>query len=196
MYTYILNLESVLDLDDDAFYRLCANNPEVLFERSAQGELVINPLSGGTKGMQNAQLIGSLGIWNRQAKLGHGFDGSAGFTLPNGAIRSPDLSWIRNDRWDALSKEERESFAPLCPDFVMELVSWSDNLKLVQAKMIEYIENGAQLGWLINPEAKQVEIYRPGQSLGQEKELLEMPQSLSGEDVLPGFELDLGFLWE
>jgi Uma2 family endonuclease len=195
MTAHILNLESVIDLSDDQFYQLCRRNPDLRFERSATGELIIMSPTGSETSERNFNLYLDLGIWNRQTKLGHCFESNGGFKLPNGANRSPDLSWIRNDRYAALSTKERTKFAPICPDFVVELMSPTDQLGVVQAKMIEYMENGAQLGWLINPAAKQVEIYRAGQSSAPERELLEMPQTLSGEDVLPGFELDLGFMW-
>jgi Uma2 family endonuclease len=192
MTAHTLNLESVIDLSDDQFYQLCRRNPDLRFERSATGELIIMSPTGSETSERNSELNADLVIWNRRTKLGHCFESNGGFTLPNGAIRVPDLSWIRRDRYATLSTKERTKFAPICPDFVVELMSPTDQLGVVQAKMSEYMENGAQLGWLINPEAKQVEIYRPN----REKELLEMPQTLSGEDVLPGFELDLGFMWE
>jgi Uma2 family endonuclease len=191
MNTHTLNLESVIELSDEQFYQLCLRNPDLRFERSATGELIIMSPTGSDTSENNFSLYLALGNWNLKTKLGHCFESNGGFTLPNGAVRVPDMSWIRNDRYEALSKADRARFAPICPDFVMELMSPSDDLKVVQAKMREYIANGAQLGWLINPEAKQVEIYRPG----QEMELLEAPQTLSGEDVLPGFELDLAFIW-
>jgi Uma2 family endonuclease len=184
MNTHTLNLESVIDLSDEQFYLLCRRNPDLRFERSAQGDLIIMSPTGSETSERNSELNADLVFWNRKTKLGHCFESNGGFTLPNGAVRVPDLSWIRNDRYEAISKAERTKFAPICPDFVVELMSPSDELKVVQAKMREYMENGAQLGWLINPEAKQVEIYRPE----QEPELLESPQTLSGEDVLPGFE--------
>lgn len=128
-----------------------------------------------------------MGIWNRQNNLGKAFDSSTGFKLPNGATRSPDASWVRIERWDALTPQQRKKFLPLCPDFVVELVSESDDVEDTQAKMGEYLANGLRLGWLINPQTKQVEIYRPHQSV----EILQSPTSLSGEDVLPGFIFNL-----
>jgi Uma2 family endonuclease len=196
MHTHTLNLESVIELSDEQFYQLCRRNPDLRFERSATGELIIMSPTGSETSENNFSLYLALGNWNLKTKLGHCFESNGGFTLPNGAVRVPDMSWIRNDRYEALSKKQRTKFAPICPDFVMELMSPTDELRVVQAKMVEYIENGARLGWLINPKTKQVEIYRPSQESGYEKELLEMPQTLSGEDVLPGFELDLGFMWE
>jgi Uma2 family endonuclease len=130
---------------------------------------------------------GQLWLWNRQNRLGKAFNSSTGFKLPNGATRSPDASWIKMERWDILTPQQRKKFPPLCPDFAVELVSESDDLEDTQAKMREYIENGLRLGWLINPIDKQVEIYRPNQAV----EVLQSPKSLSGEDVLPGFVLNL-----
>jgi Uma2 family endonuclease len=196
MNTHTLNLESVIELSDEQFYQLCRRNPDLRFERSATGELIIMSPTGGETGNRNSEMNADLVIWNRRTRSGYVFDSSTAFTLPNSAIRAPDLSWVKKERWESLPLVRREKFAPICPDFVMELKSKSDRLSVLQAKMVEYIANGAQLGWLINPDAKQVEIYRPNQTSGQEMELLEMPQTLSGEDVLPGFELDLGFLWE
>jgi Uma2 family endonuclease len=182
MTAYMLNLESVIELSielsDEQFYQLCRRNSDLRFERSATGN-------------KNSELNADLVFWNRRTKLGYVFGSNSGFKLPNGANRSPDLSWICKNRWEALSKAERTRFAPICPDFVVELMSTSDRLGVLQAKLVEYIENGAKLGWLINPEARQVEIYRPG----EEMELLESPETLLGENVLPGFELDLAFMW-
>ena len=145
------------------------------------------PPTGGETGKRNTDLIVQLGIWNRQTKLGEVFDSSTGYKLPSGANRPPDVSWIRQDRWDSLTSEQKQKFIPLAPDFVLELMSPNDYLINTQVKMKEYLDNGVKLGWLINPEAKQVEIYR----LGQDVESLNSPQSLSGEDILPGFTLDL-----
>jgi Uma2 family endonuclease len=145
------------------------------------------PPTGGETGKRNANLILQLAIWNQQAKLGEVFDSSTGYKLPNGANRSPDVSWIQQERWDSLTSEQKEKFIPLAPDFVLELMSPTDYLVNTQAKMQEYLENKVKLGWLINPQAKQVEIYR----LEREVELLNSPQFISGEDVLPGFVLDL-----
>jgi len=182
-----LNLPNSIHIDRKAFLDLVAANPELQLERTSTGELVIMPPTGGETGDREAEIITQLRVWNKQTQLGKVFSSSTGFTLPNGADRSPDASWIRLSRWEALSAEERQGFPPLCPDFVAELRSPTDSLKKLQDKMQEYMEQGAQLGWLIDPKTKQVEIYR----LGQVMEVLNAPTTLSGEDVLPGFVLDL-----
>ncbi|MBD1838413.1 Uma2 family endonuclease [Coleofasciculus sp. FACHB-64] len=180
-------LKLTIDLTDEQFFQLCQNNRDLRFERTASGELIIMPPTGSETGNRNIDLSYQLQAWSRQNNLGLAFDSSSGFKLPNGADRSPDASWVRHDRWDALTPEEQQGFAPLCPDFVVELLSPSDSVKIAQAKMREYMENGARLGWLINRKNQRVEIYRQGQDV----EILENPATLSGEDVLPGFVLDL-----
>ncbi|MBN3894974.1 MAG: Uma2 family endonuclease [Nostoc sp. NOS(2021)] len=186
-----LNLNSIIKLTREQFYQLCEENPDLQLERNAQGELVIMPPTGGETGKSNVNLILQLASWNEQKQLGEVFDSSTGFTLPNGADRSPDVSWVEKSRWDSLTKEQREKFIPLCPDFAIEIMSPSDTLKKVQEKMHEYISNGCRLGWLINRKKQEVEIYRPGQDV----EVLKSPQTLSGENVLPGFVLTLKKIW-
>ncbi|MHC5676990.1 Uma2 family endonuclease [Nostoc sp.] len=176
-----------IDLTDEQFFQMCQKNRDYRFERTASGELLIMPPTGSDTGRRNVKISTQLDIWNSESNLGEVFDSSTGFTLPNGAERSPDASWIKIERWNALTPEQQEKFAPICPDFVVELRSRSDSLKELQEKMQEYIENGAQLGWLIDRKNKRVEIYRPGKDV----EILENPASLSGENVLPGFVLDL-----
>ncbi|WP_026733633.1 Uma2 family endonuclease [Fischerella sp. PCC 9605] len=180
-------VELKIDLTDEQFWQLCQNNRDLRFERTASGELIIMSPTGGETGNRNIELAYQLQAWSRQNKLGKAFDSSTGFKLPNGADRSPDASWIAIERWESLSREQRRKFLPLCPDFVVELCSPSDSLNKTREKMQEYIENGARLGWLIDAEARRVEIYRPGRDV----EILENPSTLSGEDVLPGFLLDL-----
>ncbi len=180
-------LELKIDLTDEQFFQLCQNNRDLQFERTASGELLIMPPTGGETSNRNIELSYQLQSWSRQNNLGKAFDSSGGFKLPNGADRSPDASWVRRERWKALTPEQREKFLPLCPDFAVELRSPSDSLKKIQEKMQEYIDNGARLGWLIDRKNKRVEIYRPGRDV----EIIENPATLSGEDVLPGFVLDL-----
>ncbi|MHC0062920.1 Uma2 family endonuclease [Nostoc sp. UIC 10890] len=185
--TFPSTLKLKIDLTDEQFFQMCQKNRDYRFERTASGEILIMPPTGSDTGNRNFDMVVELGIWNKQTKLGKGFDSSTGFTLPNGAERSPDASWVKIERWNALTPEQQEKFAPICPDFVVELRSRTDSLKELQEKMQEYIENGAQLGWLIDRKNKRVEIYRPGKDV----EILDNPVSLSGENVLPGFVLNL-----
>ncbi len=195
MNTSVVSLPSTLELKlhltDEQFWQLCQDNDDLQFERTAAGELIIMSPTGSETGKRNADLNFQLYAWNRQYKLGIVFDSSSGFKLPNGAQRSPDAAWIKLDRWNALTSKEKERFAPLCPDFVVELMSSSDSLRKTRTKMEEYQENGAQLGWLINRKQQQVEIYRPDQN----PEILTHPETVSGEDILPGFVLDLSTIW-
>ncbi len=180
-------LKLKIDLTDEQFFQMCQQNRDYRFERTASGEILIMPPTGSDTGNRNFDMVVELGIWNKQTKLGKGFDSSTGFTLPNGAERSPDVSWVKIERWNTLTPEQQEKFAPICPDFVIELRSRTDSLKELQEKMQEYIENGTQLGWLIDRKNKRVEIYRPGKDV----EILDNPANLSGENVLPGFVLNL-----
>jgi Uma2 family endonuclease len=176
-----------MELTDEQFFQLCQHNRDLQFERTAKGEILIMPPTGGETGNRNFEINVQLGIWNKQSNLGKGFDSSTGFQLPNGANRSPDAAWVRRERWEALTLQQREKFVPLCPDFVVELRSMSDSLKELQEKMQEYINNGAMLGWLIDRKNQRVEIYRSNRNV----EVVENPTTLSGEDILPGFVLDL-----
>ena len=192
MNAYTINLSSVCRLNDKQFYQICRDNPEVKFERNLQGELIIMSPTGGETGSINADFVGQFWSWNRQTKLGILFDSSTCFKLPSGADRSPDVAWVTKERWEQLNPEEREKFPPLAPDFVLELMSPSDSLRDTQLKLEEYINNGVRLGWLIDRQRGKVEIYRQG----IEKEVLDRPLSLSGENVLPGFVLDLQNIWK
>jgi Uma2 family endonuclease len=176
-----------LDLTDEQFFQLCQNNRDLRFERTATGELIIMSPTGGETSNRNIELSYQLQGWSRQNNLGKAFDSNGGFKLPKGGNRSPDASWVTIARWNALTADQREKFLPLCPDFVVELRSASDSLKELQDKMLEYLDNGVQLGWLIDRQNLRVEIYRPGQEI----EIIESPKTLSGEDVLLGFVLDL-----
>ncbi|MBD2365072.1 Uma2 family endonuclease [Anabaena minutissima FACHB-250] len=180
-----------LTVSHEQFVKLALANRDLQLERTATGELIVMPPTGSDTGYRNLDIAGQLWLWNRQTKLGVAFDSSSGFHLPNDSDRSPDAAWIRQDRWDALSIEQQETFAPICPDFVLELRSKNDSIEKLRAKMREYIDNGARLGWLIDRKNQQVEIYRPGQDV----EVLNRPVSLSGESVLPGFVLDLTEVW-
>ncbi|MEO0841745.1 MAG: Uma2 family endonuclease [Cyanobacteria bacterium J06643_5] len=187
MNTLSLQIPPSLKFTDEEFEQIVEFNKELRLELTAEGELVIMSPTGGETGNRNFDLIGQIWFWSRKNKLGKAFDSSTGFKLPNGATRSPDASWIKIERWEALTSEQRKKYLPLCPDFAVELVSESDDVEDTRKKMREYIENGLRLGWLINPKDKQVEIYR----IGKEVEILDSPTSLSGEDVLVGFNLDL-----
>ncbi|MEC4815396.1 MAG: Uma2 family endonuclease [Scytonema sp. PMC 1069.18] len=192
MTALTLNLNSILHLTREQFYQLCEENPDLKLERNAQGELIIMPPTGGETGKSNSTINAQVWFWNNQTNSGEVFDSSTGFTLPNGADRSPDVSWVEKSRWEALSKEQREKFIPLCPDFVIEILSPNDSLKITQNKMQEYMENGCRLGWLVNRKRQEVESYRPG----QEVEVLKLPQTLSGENILPRFVLNMQKIWE
>jgi Uma2 family endonuclease len=178
-------------MTDDQFFEFCQINRELRIERIAKGELIIMPPTGTGTGGRNFKLTLQLGIWVEQDGAGIGFDSSTGFKLPNGAERSPDAAWVKLERWNALSEEQQEKFAPICPDFVVELKSPTDSLKVLQNKMQEYIDNGALLGWLIDPKQRRVYIYRPQNPV----ECLENPLVISGDPLLPGFVLDLGKIW-
>ncbi|WP_089941236.1 Uma2 family endonuclease [Candidatus Entotheonella palauensis] len=180
-----------LPLTDDQFAELCTNNPDLRFEYTCTGDLIIMPPTSSDTGERNASLTADFVIWNRSTGAGRVFDSSMGFILPNGAKRSPDVSWISHERWDALSDRERQGLARICPDFVLELRSPTDRLGSLQEKMQEYLDNGARLGWLIDPTDRVVYVYCPG----KEMERFDAPIEISGEPVLPGFGLRLATAW-
>lgn len=175
---------SQVHLTDEQFYQLCITNPEMRLERTAQGILIVMPPVGGESGNREFELGLDLGIWNRQTALGKVFSSSTVFKLPGGGDRSPDVAWVELSRWEALTPEQKAKFPPVAPDFVIELRSRTDVLLTLQDKMYEYIKSGVRLGWLFNPQDQQVEIYRPN----QETAIYSLPQTLTGEDVLPGFQ--------
>jgi len=183
----VLDLSPIIHLTHEQFYQLCLANRDVAMERSPKGELIIVTPVGGEGGIQEASLIVKVGVWNEQTELGVVFSSSTIFNLPGGGDRSPDVAWVKRNRWESLSQTEREKFPPICPDFVIELRSRTDRLTPVQEKMQEYLQSGLRLGGLINPQDRQVEIYRPNQPV----ETLTYPVTLSGEDVLPGFSLPI-----
>ncbi|MBH8576173.1 Uma2 family endonuclease [Nostocaceae cyanobacterium CENA369] len=186
MTALILNLSPTIELTDDQFFQLCQNNRDLRLERTAEGELIIMPPTGWESGNRNSKLTARVEFWAEANGTGLAFDSSTGFKLPNGANRSPDASWVSRKRLAALNPDPAK-FLPMAPDFAVELRSANDSLKTVQQKMQEYIDNGVRLGWLIDPQNQRVEIYRPDRDI----EVLQSPTSLSGEDVLPGFVLDL-----
>ena len=187
MTALILNNPETVPITDEQFYQLCVANRELKLERTAKGDLIIMPPTGGITGNRNFKLAQQLANWADTDGTGIGFDSSTCFKLPKGGERSPDAAWISLEKWNLLTPEQQEKFPPICPDFIIELRSPSDSLKPLQEKMQEYIDNGCRLGWLINRQNRQVEIYRQG----QEKQTLENPPTLSGEDILPGFVLNL-----
>lgn len=187
MTSLTLDLGALVTLTDEQFYKLCRTNRDLRFERTAAGELIVMSPAGSKSGNRNASLTSQVWIWNKQTGSGKVFDSSTGFRLQNKAIRSPDVAWVELERWNALTAEQQEKFAPLCPDFVIELRSMTDELKPLQLKMQEYLDNGLRLGWLIDPQTGRVEIYRPEAEI----EVVQSPAHLSGEEVLPGFVLSL-----
>jgi Uma2 family endonuclease len=174
-------------LSDEQFYQLCVHNPNLNIERSAEGVLIFMAPVGGDSGKREADFILDLGLWNRQTQLGEVFSSSTMFKLPGGGDRSPDVAWVERARWEALTPEQRQKFPPIAPDFVIELRSRTDSLAMLQEKMQEYMDSGVKLGWLLNPQDQQVEIYRQGGA----KEVRALPTQLSGETVLPEFSLQV-----
>lgn len=186
-----VNLPTLSQMTVPEFYEFCQANPELRIERSAAGEVFIMSPAFSDTGNRNFNLAVQFGVWAEKDGTGIGFDSSAGFTLPNGATRAPDVAWIKTDRWNLLTDSEKASFAPLCPDFVIELRSASDSLISLQAKLQEYMKNGAILGWLIDRKQRQVHVYRPNQT----PQILENPEAVSGEPELPGFVLKMANVW-
>ncbi len=188
MESITLDVSVFGNLTNQKLYQLCQINKDIQIERTYKGDLIIMAPTGGGTGRKNIRISARLDNWNRKNKLGVAFDSSTGFTLPNESMRSPDVSWIKAERWEQLTEEEQEGFAPICPDFVIELMSPSDSLKKTQEKMQEWMENGCRLGWLIDRKNENVYIYRANGSIS----VLESFNGVApGEDVLPGFELDL-----
>ncbi len=188
----VLRLRPVIELSGEQLLELSSLNDDLRLELTAEGELIVMTPAGGESSRRNLELTVQLGIWTRRDGTGVACDSSGGFILPNGAIRSPDASWVERSRYEALTPEQREKYLPLCPEFVIELRSPSDRLVTLQEKMVEYVENGARLGWLLDPESKRVHVYKPGEPV----RALENPGRLSGDPVLPGFVLDLRPIWE
>ena len=187
-----LRIRPAIEMTDDEFFALCQLNRDLRFERTSQGDIIIMPPTGAATGNRNADITRQLGNWAKADGTGAVFDSSTGFKLPNGADRSPDAAWIPRSRLATLSAEQKQKFLPLCPDFVIELLSPTDTLAATQAKMTEYIENGSQLGWLIDPEARQIHVYRPRKAVV----VLENVAEIAADPELPGFILDLREIWE
>jgi Uma2 family endonuclease len=192
IHPVVLQLTPVINLTDDQLFELCQLNRDWRIEYTAQGELIVMPPTGAETGSQNAEITFQVQLWTRGDQTGIAFDSSTGFKLPNGATRSPDAAWVRRSRLTGLTREQKQKFLPLCPDFVIELRSPTDNLRAVLDKMQEYMDNGAQLGWLLDPLTRRVHVYLPQRP----PEILEAPSSVSADPLLPGFVLDLRKIWE
>ncbi|MDB9493796.1 Uma2 family endonuclease [Spirulina major CS-329] len=190
--THTVIIPERLKITPEQFTQIAIANRDLRLEQTVTGELIIMPPTGGNTGKRNSTLNARFVLWNEQTQLGEVFDSSTAFRLPNGAARSPDIAWVRRDRWDALTPAQQETFPPLCPDFVLKLRSKTDSLSDLQAKMQEYLANGLQLGWLINIQGKTVEIYRAAQPMEQR----DRPDTLDGEAVLSQFTLELGSIWD
>ena len=188
----VLHLRPAIEMSEDQFFEFCQINQELQIERTAEGDIVVMPPEGGGSGYRSSELFGELRSWARRDRTGVAFGSSTGFTLPNTAVRSPDAAWVRKDRLRPLTKQQREKFLPLCPDFAVEVRSPTDRVSRLKAKMEEYVANGAMLAWLLDPVTREVYVYRPGHQV----ERLRNPKSLSADPELPGFVLDLGPIWE
>jgi len=186
-----VNFPAIASMTQAQFYEFCQANRDLRIERTALGDVIIMPPAFSDTGNRNLKIAQQLANWADQDGTGETFDSSTGFTLPNGATRSPDASWIRSDRWNALTDEQKASFAPICPDLVIELRSSSDSISRLQAKMQEYIDNGAKLGWLVDRKQQTVQIYRPQQT----PEVLNRPETVKGDPELPGFGLRMAKIW-
>lgn len=186
-----IHLSPALELTDEQFFELCQINADLRLERNARGDIIVMPPTGGETSNRNLGISAQLYSWAKRDGSGAAFDSSAGFKLPKGADRSPDAAWVSHARLSQLTPEQKKKFIPLCPDFVVELMSHTDSLAALQSKMVEYRDNGARLGWLIHPEAKRVYVYRPGAAVEELKD----PTHISGDPELPGFTLDLQDIW-
>jgi len=188
----VFHLPQSLKMSRDQLWDVCQANPDWRVELTAAGDLLIMPPTGAKTGARNLDLSRQLATWAKRDGSGVGFDSSTGFELPNGAMRSPDVAWVRRERLATLTEDQKEQFLPLCPDFVAELKSPSDRLADLRDKMVEYIANGTRLGWLIDPERRRVYVYRSGAAVAE----LDNPTTLSGDPVLTNFVLELSGIWE
>jgi Uma2 family endonuclease len=192
IHPVVLRLKPVIHLTDDQLFELCQLNADWRIEYTAQGELIVMPPTGGETSNRNMEITFQLQSWTRQDQTGVAFDSSGGFNLPNGAMRSPDAAWVRRSRLAGLTRDQKQKFLPLCPDFVIELRSPTDNLRALQDKMQEYMDNGARLGWLIDALTRRVQVYLPQRP----PEIIEAPNTVSADPLLPGFALNLQTIWE
>jgi Uma2 family endonuclease len=190
--SHTIDFSSIGGLSDEQFFRLCASNKSIKFEKTSKGEIILMSPTGGLTGSRNLEIGSELRNWNKRSNLGKVFDSSTGFKLPNGATRSPDAAWVGKERWEKLSLEQQKRFVPLCPDFVVELLSESDALWAAQTKMEEWMANDCRLAWLIDADAEKAYVYRAG----AEVEIVSFDATLNGSDVLPGFEFSLQSLRE
>ena len=181
-----------LELSEEEFFLFCQEMKDFRIERKSDGTILFMSPTGSTSGQLNSELNAEVVIWNRKSKLGLVFDSSTGFTLPNKAVRAPDISWVATNRWEKLTAQEQDRFAPIVPDFVVEIRSKTDNLEVLQDKMLEYQQQGVRLGWLIDPLEQHVWVYRDNGTIDKESDFV---TPLSGEDVLPGFELQIADFW-
>ena len=179
------------NLKDDEFFELSQKNPHLKLEKNPDGTVIIMPNTGGKTGKRNTEITTELNIWRRKSESGNTFDSSTAFIFPNGATRSPDAAWVSDEQWNSLTDPEQEKFPPVSPEFVAELMSSSDRLKDAKSKMLEYIDNGVQLAWLINPSEEEVHIYRADGTIAK---VNGFDNILSGENVLLNFEFDLKLL--
>lgn len=189
---YLIKTRSIGGMTEEQFFQFCQENDSIKFERNAHGEILIMAPTGSDTSSFNSNLNLELGIWNREKKLGIVFDSNAGFTLPNNAVRSPDAAFITNERWALVTKDDRKRFAHICPDFISEILSESDDAKTLQDKMKEWIDNGCQLAWMINPKKKETFIYRKNGEI----EVKPFTEVLTGEDILPGLNINLNELFQ
>lgn len=187
----VVHTRPVVQLDDAQFFAFCQLNPELQIERNCAGDILIMAPTAGSSGRRNFRLAALFGVWEQQEGSGQCFDSSTGFRLPNGAIRSPDLAWVAQTQLTRLAAADWQAFLPLCPDFVLELRSPSDALVTLQEKMEEYLANGCQLGWLIDPSDRSIVIYQPKQAAQR----IEKARTVSGEPILKGLTLDLREIW-
>lgn len=188
METYVINTKAFGEMTEEQFYQFCQSNKPLHFEKNSNGQIVIMPPTGSETGLRNANITGQLWAWNEKSNLGIVFDSNAGFTLPNKAVRAADASWISKERWQQVPAADKERFAHICPDFIIELMSKNDDLEELKKKMEEWMENGCRLAWLIDVKNEKVYIYRKD---GSQHMISSFDEIVSGEEVLPGFELDL-----
>lgn len=188
----LLSGPNLVAMTDEEFFEFCRQNPDLRIERTAHYEILLMPPTGSISSQRNADITFQLSHWNRQYRLGRVFDSNGGFRLPDGSMKAPDAAWLSNGRWDALTLTQQKQFAPVCPEFILELAFETDSIAGLQIKMLDWLRNGAQLAWLIDPETEIAYIYRAGQP---EPEVVRgFDQELSGETVLPEFRLRLAEL--